>query len=253
MKQGELFEYFSQGIASYAANVSSRVSGTPVCAFFPLKGKRYSRDLMIVGRATNRWLDEQHKKNGTAGSTSLQLQNGPQRESFLSVIKADCTTDDPMSWVVKERYGEKYQSWRSAFWRVAEKVFVRLRETSSLNDEWPSHLVWSNLYKVAPEQGGNPGMLMRRAQESWCLEMLEMEIKLFRPKNILFMTGYDSWANPFLQRLGFVRTSQLDLPWGGQKGQLRLTAGGECKVAVVPHPQGKPEAEIVEQVVRSFR
>jgi hypothetical protein len=157
-----------------------------------------------------------------------------------------------MSWVLEEWNGEEYQGRRSAFWRVARDTITSLRKEREQTETWPSHLVWSNLYKVAPECGGNPGILMRNAQEDWCVEMLAMEMEAYKPQNVLFMTGYADWAKPFLERLGFTPAAAEPLGFLEASGQLKISTTQTCRIAVVPHPQGKPEREIVKQAVSAF-
>ena len=253
MNQKELFEVFSCGVAEYAKRADGRIREKQVCAFFPLRGKKYSHDLMIVGRATNGWLDKQHKAEKTNDSSAVQLGDVSKRQTFLDVIRAESLSDDPMFWVLEEWNGKDYQAWRSAFWRVAKKSLLSLNSHDALDSDWPSHLIWSNLYKVGPEKGGNPGVLMRRAQEDWCVEMLKHEIEIFEPKKILFMTGNKGWAEFFFDKMEFVDSKLLCSQLVERSGYFRLSDSDNPKVVVVPHPQGKPEMEMVEQVLDRFK
>ena len=72
------------------------------------------------------------------------------------------------SWDVAVRqkdYQVKPAIWRSAFFRVAKKLLSELEIVDEHNEDWASFLVWSNLYKITPFHGGNPGERMAQVQE----------------------------------------------------------------------------------------
>ncbi len=108
-----------------------------------------------------------------------------------------------MQWV-SDQWGisepKTYNTKRSAFWRVIRQVTGRLGIADIETDEWPSHLIWSNLYKIAPLDGGNPGEQLCRFQYDQCLKCLMQEIMGWKPRRILFLTGI-GWANSFLEDL----------------------------------------------------
>lgn len=62
-----------------------------------------------------------------------------------------------MLWV-KDGWGatDRYNTKRSAFWRAVRGVVEGLGISDVEHDTWSSHLVWSNLYKLSPADGGNP-------------------------------------------------------------------------------------------------
>jgi hypothetical protein len=158
-----------------------------------------------------------------------------------------------MALITNDWYREDAPFWRSAFFRVAKKVGRKLDVVAEDAEDWSSYLVWSNLFKVAPRDGGNPGLLMQRAQEPWCYSLLKKELDTYKPKRVLFMTGYDQWAEPFLDFLRFkAKRLSRDKPVEAF-GKIPLSNGASTDVVVTQHPQGKPEEELVDQIAKAFR
>lgn len=91
-----------------------------------------------------------------------------------------------------------YNTKRSAFWRCIRGVVQGLGVADVEDAGWSSHLVWSNLYKVSPAGGGNPKGVLRKVQFRGCAELLNSELRTYRPSRVLFATGFD-WAEPFLK------------------------------------------------------
>jgi hypothetical protein len=110
-------------------------------------------------------------------------------------------------------------------------------------DHWSSLLVWTNLYKVSPGAGWNPGAELQRAQRRSAMELLAMEIETFAPARVLALTG--SWIAPFADGIGLRVTPRSGLVEG--VGELM---GRPCVVA--KHPMGKPEGPFVTEVLRGF-
>ena len=135
-----------------------------------------------------------------------------------------------------------YSTSRSAFWRVLRRIV--LSEPTGVDAEhWSSHLVWTNLYKVAPGAGWNPGADLQRAQRRSATELLALEIEAFAPRRILALTG--GWIDPFADGLGLKVTR---LP--GLVEAIGDLMGRPCVVA--KHPMGKPESPFVAEVLRAF-
>lgn len=115
---------------------------------------------------------------------------------------------------------------------------------------WPSYLVWSNLYKLAPAGGGNPSNKLCDIQEEGCIRLLKHESAEFAPKRILFLTGWN-WAGPFVDKVAADYSRGTDLVEA--YGYLASTnQTGAPQLVVAQHPQSKPEANWVEQVIAAF-
>jgi len=74
---------------------------------------------------------------------------------------------------------------------------------------WSSHLAWTNLYKVSPAAGGNPGAALQLAQRQSAIELLKLEVEQFAPRRVLAMTG--GLIDPFVDGLGLTLTPRSGL------------------------------------------
>lgn len=93
---------------------------------------------------------------------------------------------------------------------------------------------WSNLAKLAPWGGGNPGGALLDVQRRLGPELLGIEVAELRPDYVLVLTGR-WWSQPFVDGLG------LDVDW--RSGLLEGVAeDGARRWVIAPHPQGKPRA-----------
>ncbi len=210
----------------------SKWSTAELAGFAAQKGNKYNRELMVVGRAPNGW-----RKIGKP----CDWQKGDKIPCILGQI-FDANQGCPLAWVTKQ-WGVNesgYNTKKSAFWRVIHRVFEGLLGHSN---DWPSHLVWTNLYKISPNIGGNPTGELLNLQHDICIKILKAEIELYQPKRVLFLTGSD-WAKDFLSALEFKSDCKERTSSG--------TIFNGAKVVIMPHPQGKPEEKFVEDVLTSF-
>ena len=227
-----------------AAQSGQRIVDGKLTGFLAMKGPLYKPGgLMVVGRAVNGWCD---------GVLPTCLADSAFRTAFSRRVEQS-VNDHPMEWVRDHWGGEyRYNARRSAFWRVIRGVTVGLSIAREDDREWPLHLVWSNLYKLSPEKGGNPRGALVDAQLPGCKELLELELKNYRPGRLLFLTGKD-WADPFVdtrgEKLGVIG-------WGHRayvQRNAKLRAGGiETHLVVAVHPQGKSEQPWVADVIQHF-
>jgi hypothetical protein len=239
-----MIEIFATQILPAVAQVQAQC----LTGFLPMKGQQYedTRSLMIVGRAVNGWTehitsDDLNDENQCWAYARLVL------ESVTQNMEGGC----PMSWVIHHwgmAAAEGYNTRRSAFWRAVRRLVGNL-QIADVEGEWPSHLVWSNLYKVSPAAGGNPGTMLQRAQFNGCMQLLRWEIENYRPQRLLFLTGYD-WVDPFLQQAW----RDCERP-NDQLVQAvgRVTCGDHDAACVVAcHPQSRNEQNWVNAVVEAF-
>jgi hypothetical protein len=112
------------------------------------------------------------------------------------------------------------------------------------DDRWSSRLAWTNLYKVSPAFGWNPGADLQRAQRGSAIELLRLEVEEFAPRRILALTGA-GWIDPFSGGLGL----RLDARPGLIEGVGEL---GRCAWVVAKHPMTKPEDRFVSEVLAAF-
>lgn len=206
--------------------------------FAPCIGKHYNAELMVIGRAVNGWLEEfDLPEAGTEAGRNAIIQ--------AVVGDQDADGDCPMAWVVNS-WGAKppsYNTKKSAFWRVIKQVAARLGIDG---DDWSSHLAWSNLYKVSPAEGGNPGERLCRAQRAACTDLLRWELETFKPNRVLVLTGWN-WCGELADGLGFEADSVSESELVEAVGRI-----GKAKVVVAKHPQGKPCGAMLELIEKGW-
>ena len=195
--------------------------------------------IMFVGRAVNDW-----KAQGDRDTEGLFTLGSPN-QIFMC--------DDQVKWVETERYDKK-----SAFWRVVKSVSQQITNDK---EGWYKHIVWSNLYKLSPTGGGNPGNPLREAQYKTCLDILKVELEVFKPKFVVFLnglvwyasficdlSGYDEYGTPNLNSV-----DEKFLNDSSYKAYVHKI--GETYFICSEHPQGKPEkehADVIVEMIKKF-
>ena len=161
--------------------------------FVAMKGSKYDQGdvhLFVIGRAVNGWetlpcesaeaFSGAAEREFNAAGFSWIANNG---DSFYSLHN------------IPEDGEPVYYLSKSPFWRTIEKIWRGL--SGSDDFRFVDHIAWSNLYKIAPKQSGNPTTTMCKRQFAACRDILDAEILAYNPTHILFITGYDWWyADP---------------------------------------------------------
>jgi hypothetical protein len=216
--------------------VSATDLDVPLVPFWPLRGAAYTGRLLVIGRSVNGWIEDW---------TPRQLREPEVRRAAVERMRLDAEPAEGcrMSWVTDLWDArEGYSTRRSAFWRVLRRIV--LTDPIVVDpDHWSSQLVWTNLYKVSPGVGWNPGADLQRAQRGSAIEMLALEIEAFQPERILALTG--GWIEPFKGGLDL----RVDARPGLVEG-IGSLLGRPCVVA--KHPMTKPEDPFVAEVLRGF-
>jgi hypothetical protein len=233
-------------LASVAAASGGIIATDQLCVFAGMKGALATGQLMVVGRAVNSW----PTLWDVAGLREDDYRARAVRETLTSVRES---TACPMLWVSKAwRANLGYNTRRSAFWRTVRRTIQALQIADIADASWPSHLTWTNLYKVAPAKGGNPGSSLRRITLPHCKELLRFEFEQWAPMRLLLLTGM-SWAHPFLESLGFVPMQNGGTGLVEAVGSLTSPSSGlPTNVVVAQHPQGKPEERMVCEILSAF-
>jgi hypothetical protein len=231
-------ESILKAVGERAASFKDR----PLTAFDTLVGAKWNRGLLIVGRAPNGWAAAWNPETIQDPVHRAEIARGVQAEALSG---AEC----PMSWLVRDWHSrERYNTARSAFWRIARAVTERLRLAGEDSADWSSYLAYTNLYRVSPAAAGNPSTHLREVQKAGCIDALRSDIEGLSPARILFLTGQD-WAEPFLAKLGWSEQGSTDvIRWGviyGRSGTIEVIEG--------PHPQAKPEAPLVNAIMEAWR
>lgn len=236
-------DFFATSVLRIVGQQAARLPASEITGFLAMAGQAYDGDLMVIGRAVNGWAE---------GIPPGHLDAFAEVTRYATLVQQSVAGNEecPMGWVTAG-WGatEGNNTKRSAFWRTIRCVVQGLGIADIEDARWSSHLVWSNLYKVSPAEGGNPSNALCEIQFPGCAELLNLELRTYRPCRVLFLTGVD-WAAPFLaaaelQEIArFQYVKQVGLCDAGDRHDAR------CVIAV--HPQGKPEAAWVREVVKAF-
>lgn len=206
-----------------------------LCLFAPRVARQFDGKLMVVGRAVNGWI---HLFDRT------KVGDATARDAFLNTVaEIEGGLEGAMAWVEGSwpRSNRPYSTSRSAFWRVIGKVASGLGIGGV---GWSERIAWTNLYRVSPASTGNPVTALREAQLEVCRHLLRYEIDRLHPEIILVLAGR-WWFKPFKASLG-ANLAAVDKKLIEALGQV-----GDSRVIVAPHPQGRPEAVLVQEIMEA--
>ena len=246
-------DYFAEQLLPLVGKNAARLPNQAVTGFLSMAGLLYDNELMVVGRAPNGW--------DKVGVFPSELAVASSTTVYATKILDSVVGSDPcpMLWVTDypanpSNPPNDYNTNKSAFWRVIRAVVAESGIADKDKDKktWPSHLVWSNLYKVAPVEGGNPSKTLCDIQLPGCICLLQQEISSYLPRRLLLLTGLD-WAKPFLQKIAPTFTPVSAYKYVEAIAQIPHSSGETSKVVVAAHPQGKPESIWVQEVVKAFQ
>ena len=232
-------DFFVREILLTIGKNANKLPKKPITGFLAMQGAHYNNELMVVGRAPNGWTDTilpEDISSPTSAAAYGEL-------TFNSVTNGSC----PMAWVIQKWRNDRS---RSAFWRVIREMTKELGIADLSENTWSSRLVWSNLYKVAPD-GGNPEGRLRSLQLPGCIALLRMELDIYRPRRLLLLTGLN-WATPFLESFAPGVTAVSGYHYVEAIGEIGHDPD-LTQVVVAAHPQGKNEATWVKEVMKGFQ
>ena len=200
----------------------SKLSEKNYCCMAPVVGNNYPKEprtgFMFYGRANNGW---------EAGV------NYP----FDSIYNAQL---DGLYKYIEDN--------KSAFFRVAGRAF-----SECYGDDWLNHVVYSNLYKVAPN-AGNPNGTTCDDQWEYVAEIFKKEIETLLPKFVVLFAG-TNWADEFIC---YINGEEMPQPletiiWDEDYGySLSVYKIDEVYYIVSEHPQGKKEYLHAEAILSIF-
>lgn len=188
-------------------------------SFTAMEGCHYGEEpvkFMLIGRAVNGWDEKRDYADALTQdefveSSLANLYNEP------TVL---CGGKDRFEWIgdPRDEYSAPVNKFRpgidssessitnspyhlsAPLWNYAKEIWCNLNGhtlETAWTDRWFEHIVWSNLYKIAPALGGNPDEKLRKLQLETSTKLLVQEISHFQPTHILFMTGYKDWFEKF--------------------------------------------------------
>ncbi len=152
----------------------------------------------------------------------------------------------PMGWVLA-RWGKRdggYDTARSQYWQTARRIVTALVPGS--DGDWPSRLAWTNLAKVAPYAGGNPGSASLRIQRGDAgTALFAREVEELAPRRLVTLTDR-WWFAPFAAALG------VDLE---ERQGLVETVGhrGDTRIVVAVHPMTRSPAAVADAILYALQ
>lgn len=230
--------------------------------FVGMKGKKYNEQttkLLIVGRAVNGWGALESLL--CAADFSEEAAYKFEKNSFDWVVydsgkdalRNDYLEDDEYYWLND-----------SPFWRTNKKLWMELSNKSDFqdneNDRWVDYIAWTNLYKIAPKDTGNPTTTMSKKQLTACKDILKAEIEKFCPTHILFVTGYEWWFESFSDIFGiglFDKDKVKKNEYRGEKknnffAEANAVTPDGVKVVVSCRPEFRDENSYIEDIIKAF-
>jgi hypothetical protein len=224
---------FLKTLEAVLENLSSEPDSYDLIAFSNLKGRKWSHNLMVVGR----------------------FMNGYDEHRPLKEIRDPATWDKYHHDVFRTRFHEAHcpvtafhdEVARSQFWDTVREVARGL----GLDEDWASRIAYSNLYKFGPNRG-NPHASLCRAQRPGCLRLLDLEIAQLAPRRILFLTGWN-WAEKFLGPEGIAFDVMEPCRGDVDRAGIIPASSSPIHTVVSKHPQGKQRAPLVEEILRAFK
>ena len=240
-------QQFASKVLAVVGQEAARLPESEVTGFMAMVGCLYAHALMVVGRAVNGWTEGVLPKHLTSHAAA-------ERYSYVVLDSVNGGGPCPMRWVTDSWSNVKgeYNTRRSAFWRAIRGVVARLEIADVEQESWPSHLVWSNLYKVAPAEGGNPGESLCQIQLAGCRELSNLELTTYTPSRLLLLTG-TGWASSFLSDFDCTSWAVAGFTYVEGFGTLTIDPAMRpiwCVVAA--HPQGKREEQWIAEVCSAF-
>lgn len=234
-------------LLQYYVNILNKIEGTnlrvrnqenkKLSCYFYSKGEMYDGKLMIVGRAENGGTEEDAWIQGDSCVKGIEefIENRFQVSSRWSLKWVS-------EWWGRKGFDEKggvlYNS-ATPFWQLVKAVLSGINGDAQWDEErWPLRIIWSNIYKFSPMNGGNPNYTLQMLQLNECQKILQFEIDLFKPDNILFVTG-ENWFND---------VKSLFLQEADQNFYLHQN-GKKSYIYVCERPEFKSPYAIAQQVI----
>ena len=189
--------------------------------------KEENTGILFVGKATNGWM---------TNSRDIEILFGASESRIFA-------RGDQMKWVNNlENNKEGYNTRTSSFWRLIKQI----SQLEYGENEWYSKIAWSNLYKVSCEVG-NPTQRLKNQQQDLCKKILEEEIRILKPKCIIFLTS--GWEKNFIKHLidDLPINNKVNAKWGNGYNTNGYLINDVIYITT-PHPQGKNEKKHLQAI-----
>lgn len=187
------------------------------CCMAPYVGSKFpttaNDGIIFYGRANNGW------KTGVDDDFDTIYNKGS--EGLTDYINDNC----------------------SPFFRTAGKAF-----SNYYGEEWYEYTAYSNLYKVAPS-ASNPEAKICNYQWEYVADIFMKEIEILSPKFAVLFTNED-WGWKFLHYINNKENPQFLCSENWDKYRIDIYKIGDVYYLISEHPQGKPEQEHADAILR---
>lgn len=219
----DLKELKSQLIPLYAALRNDCNSDDKLAPFIIHWGDKFptnpNEGIIFYGRATNGWGD------------TWDLIDFETRSDLLNWVEDSWKNPDV-----------EYDTSRSQFWGVIKGVSKRF-----YGDEWFKYVAWSNIWKVAPGEEGNPSVSLIDKTSENNKKVFRTELDFWSPKYIVLFTGekYRSKDNIISDYIACLNNNELppvlyEKAWDEEypEVKIRVYKVGDRYIILSLHPQG---------------
>lgn len=241
--QGEYYNEFSQ-LATLTPCEDKTLSDEEFVAKYMEPAVRF----MLIGRSVNGWttLTEETAKEFAKNAANTMVHPGfdwlrDDGQGVDTYIRADGTE-------------ARYNINKSSFFRCTKRILNKMKPITNVQERWFEHMVWSNLYTVAPPDTGNAKGKLQDIQLEVSKTLLKQQIRHYTPTHILFITDWDYWFERFadifpnVKRIGDSVTDNV-VGYG-------IYENTKIVVSVRPdrtRPNRPNEEKFVEDVVNFFK
>ena len=163
-------------------------------------------EFLVYGQAVGGWQPE-HDHSQPVPSDRVEISkdwsNGRiESDSPLDWVNVQWSKYGPERWsgqrsMYIKNFGD-YTPSRSFFWNVITRLITTRCQLHDLDWDWTTKLVWSNLYKIAPQDGDwkpNPSdadCVLQRPEAVW---LVKKELEELKPKYCIVITNDEWWAH----------------------------------------------------------
>ena len=166
-------------------------------------------EFLVYGQAVNGWssgfnilntVDDSKIYNSIYASNKYLFEKNHNPLDWVNALWSNrMYNENSYDENFKSFYNGTYRAFRSFFWNVNKKLICQYYNLDKTSWDWSKKLVWSNLYKIAPEDA-NPNQEERQLQQEISIELVKKELDELNPKYCIVLTNLNWWL-PFQEGL----------------------------------------------------
>lgn len=218
---------FEELIVNFINSIDSNTELYDFVTFYPQFGTPIETkpDFLVYGQAVNSWRTYLGDVQKMGVDSFVEMANKDSNEyldsenlnpiDWVNALWSKSTSEDLnqniYDYFKEEITREKpYWVYRSFFWQLVYKLICDKKEFPEGRGtwNWSKHLVYSNLFKIAPDEA-NPNYFYRNIQLEKSLELFKLELDEIKPKYCILLTNI-SWAKDFIDYI-----KPIEIPFNG--------------------------------------